>query len=65
MTLSSRSELKDQFVVGSRSFHLRFGALKSSATITLFVFNLLLISIYMNQVLADYLCRSCLGDRKK
>ena len=38
MILSSRSELNDQFVVGSRSFHLRFGALKSPATITLFVF---------------------------
>ena len=45
MILSSRSEFKDQFVVGSRSFHLRFGALKSPATITLFVFNLLLIWI--------------------
>ena len=41
MILSRRSELKDQFVVGSRSFHLRSGALKSPATITLFVFNLL------------------------
>ena len=36
MISSSRSELNDQFVVGSRSFHLRSGALKSSATITLY-----------------------------
>ena len=41
MILSSRSELKDQFVVGSRSFHLWSGALKSPATITLFVLDLL------------------------
>ena len=45
MISSSPSEFKDQFVVGWRPFHLRSGALKSPATITLFVFNLLLIWI--------------------
>lgn len=41
MISSSHSELKEQFVVGSRSFRLWSGALKSPATITLFVLDLL------------------------
>ena len=39
--ISSSPEVKEEFVVGSRSFHLRSGTLKFPAPITLFEFNLL------------------------